>query len=261
MSEIVEFLTNDALAGDIDSQIQLGLLAMHGECIPVDLESAKHWFDTALLNTCLGVSKEAIEYHINISRYQGDLYLMMHDYESAIKKYLFVSESVESGSELYWHARIKFISAHMPTDPNKAYIMYKNVINEDVPAWVEIEVKLQIATIDMKDPVKHKSTLEDLRNVVQLMEKTDPIKYKKTITNTTNSMGLICELLGDYEQAKTHYMTAHEGGSLFASNNLAHMYEVGLGVDHDLVIAAEYYAAGGPEYVKWKKSREEWGCQ
>lgn len=271
--EIIEFLTTTALAGDIDSQVSLGLYNMQGVdgLIEPDLDTAAIWLNMAKNNPdCVD------DYLIRITRYQADLCIQVGNYETAAKYYSEVLESIQKSGDYYWITMMRYIKSIGKTDPKKSYQMCKDLLlREDLPTVYQSETIELIAeydlTINPLDAINHlliairlnEKWLSD--QLIDVNSKLDDDSNKKNIINKVeehtknmyNSLGFAYELTGDYANARRNYRVAHDAGILFASNNLGYLYEHGLGCDPNIVISAEYYAVGELRYVEWSTARKK----
>lgn len=271
--EIIEFLTTTALAGDIDSQVSLGLYNMQGidGIIEPDLDTAAIWLDMAKDNpNCVG------EYSIHITRHQADLCMQIGNYETAAKYYSLVLESIQKSGDYYWVTTMRYIKSISKTDPKKSYQMRKDLLlREDLPTIYRAETAELVAeydlTINPLDAINHlliairlnEKWLSD--QLIGVNSKLDDDSDKKNIIdiveehtkNMYNSLGFAYELIGDYANAHHNYKIAHDAGILFASNNLGYLYGRGLGCDPNVVVSAEYYTVGESRYVEWSTARKK----
>lgn len=253
--DVMDFLIADAQSGNIDSQIQVGIAYLYGNGAKEDLSKAEIWFDMALAN----VDCDA-DYKANITYYSARIDHKQGRFDSALEKYKFVVDSLTDELHAYWFSQISIADICIVTDKEKSEPIYKLILaNKKAPADMKLSSATRLGELNIK---KDPSTarwyfLQYVLLLATPLEDLEADEIKERFANAHNNIGLCNEKLGNHERAISSYNKAISYGSLYAANNLAYMYEKGIGVNPDVDLASKNYSLGVTKYDQWKKSRDE----
>lgn len=202
--------------------VALGFNYYFGQGVEADQEKGKEYFDKAIALGCMdgyyGLGQIASE--------EGDLTTAMEDYEMAAEK---GAEPLYMGGAMSQIGRMYYLGIGAEQDYVKAAEWYEKAANQG-----NVEAMTLFASLCLTGTGTEENEMEAAKWLQKAADLGD--------TYAMLWLGQMNYDANNMEKAVEWYQKAAEQGNINAMNELANMYENGLGVDQDAEKAAEWYA-------------------